>query len=218
MGDYAEIVKVITLAPELDPTGEAIKFLQLNKIIVSLGHSLASEQEARQAFDLGASMITHSFNAMPSLHHREPGLLAAAITDQRVACGLIADGQHVSPTMINILLNSCHHKDQVFLVSDALAPIGLPDGVYPWDSRQIFVENGTAKLESGTLSGTTLPLLSGVQNLVKWKICEPSRAIALATESPRQAIGLEGLAVGQAANLLRWQINPEKKQLTWQRL
>lgn len=216
LGDYAELVKVITLAPELDPTGEAITFLQSHNIIVSLGHSLATEQEARKAFELGASMITHSFNAMPSLHHREPGLLGAAITDRRVACGLIADGQHVSPTMIKILLNSCQQNDQVFLVSDALAPIGLTDGVYPWDSREIFVKDGTARLESGTLSGTTLPLLNAVQNLVKWNICEPSRAIALATESPRQAIGLEGLGVGQVANLLRWQLSPEK-QLTWQR-
>ena len=218
LGDYTEIVKVMTLAPELDPSGEAIKYLRSQNIIVSLGHSLASEQEARQAFDLGASMITHSFNAMPSLHHREPGMLGAAITNQRVACGLIADGQHVSPTMIKILLNSCNHSDQVFLVSDALAPIGLADGVYPWDSREIFVKDGTARLESGTLSGTTLPLLKGVQNLVKWDICEPSRAIALATESPRQAIGLKGFGVGQVANLLRWQINSENRQLTWQRL
>ncbi|MEO0835966.1 MAG: N-acetylglucosamine-6-phosphate deacetylase, partial [Cyanobacteria bacterium J06642_3] len=218
LGDYAEIVKIMTLAPELDPSGKAIKFLRSHNITVSLGHSLATETEARQAFELGASMITHSFNAMPSLHHREPGLLGAAITDQRVSCGLIADGQHVSPTMLKILLNSCEHKDQVFLVSDALAPIGLPDGVYPWDSREIFVKDGTARLESGTLSGTTLPLLQGVQNLVKWNICEPARAIALATESPRQAIGLKGLKVGQEANLLRWKINPKNHQITWRRL
>lgn len=218
LGNYAEIVKVITLAPELDPTGETIKYLRSQNIVVSLGHSLASEQEAKQAFDLGASMITHSFNAMPGLHHREPGLLGAAITDHRVACGLIADGQHVSPTMLKILLNSCQHSDRVFLVSDALSPIGLPDGVYPWDSRQIFVKDGTARLEAGTLSGTTLPLLNGVQNLVEWGICEPDRAIALATESPRQAIGLEGLGVGQVANLLRWQINSENQHLNWQRL
>ncbi|MHC5830850.1 MAG: N-acetylglucosamine-6-phosphate deacetylase, partial [Nostoc sp.] len=93
----------------------------------------------------------------------------------------------------------------------------LPDGVYPWDSRQIEVKNGTAQLADGTLSGTTLPLLVGVQNLVKWGICEVESAIALATNAPRQAIGLPGIAKSQPANLLRWHWDETTKELTWQR-
>lgn len=213
LGDYGLIVKVITLAPELDPTGTVIPYLRDQGMIVSLGHSLATATEARQAFDQGATMVTHAFNAMPILHHRNPGLLAAAIADERVWCGLIADGQHVDPLMMDILLR-CDRPDQAgtFLVSDALAPLGLPDGVYPWDEREITIDNGTARLEDGTLAGTTLPLLAAVTHLVQWQICSWDRAIALGTIAPRQAIGEaisdihSGIRVGtQIHHLLRWQ-------------
>ncbi|BAY07727.1 N-acetylglucosamine-6-phosphate deacetylase [Calothrix sp. NIES-2098] len=215
LGDYAQIVKVITIAPELDPTDEVIPYLRSLGITVSLGHSQATANQAQRAFELGATMVTHAFNAMPPLHHREPGLLGAAITHPRVMCGFIADGQHVAPTMLQILLRA---SEGLFLVSDALAPLGLPDGVYPWDSRQIEVKNGTARLLDGTLSGTTLPLLVGVQNLVKWGICDVERAIALATDAPRKAIALPGISPNQPANLLRWHWDEVTKELTWQRL
>ncbi|MBN3898153.1 MAG: N-acetylglucosamine-6-phosphate deacetylase [Nostoc sp. NOS(2021)] len=218
LGDYAHIVKVITLAPELDRTGEVIPYLRSLGIIVSLGHSQATSAQAQRAFEQGATMVTHAFNAMPALHHREPGLLGAAITHADVMCGFIADGKHVSPTMLQILLRASYQEKGLFLVSDALAPLGLPDGVYPWDSRQIEVKNGTAQLADGTLSGTTLPLLVGVQNLVKWGICDVESAIALATNAPRQAIGLPGIAKSQPANLLRWHWDDTTKELTWQRL
>lgn len=218
LGDYAHVVKVITLAPELDPTGEVIPYLRSLGITVSLGHSQATSAQAQLAFELGATMVTHAFNAMPPLHHREPGLLGAAITHPDVMCGFIADGEHVSPTMLQILLRASYQEKGLFLVSDALSPLGLPDGVYPWDSRQIEVKNGTARLADGTLSGTTLPLLVGVQNLVKWGICDVETAILLATDAPRQAIGLPGIAKSQPANLLRWHWDEATKELTWQRL
>lgn len=217
LGDYAQLVKLITLAPELEPTGKAIAYLCSLGITVSLGHSLATVAEAKQAFEQGATMVTHAFNAMPSLHHRHPGLLGEAIINPSVYCGLIADGQHVHPTMMQILLRASHYEQGIFLVSDALAPIGLPDGVYPWDTRQMEVKNGTARLTDGTLAGTTLPLLVGVQNLVQWG-CKPESAILMATEAPRKAIGLAGIAPGQPACLLRWHWDKAQNQLTWQRL
>ncbi len=218
LDNYTNIVKIITLAPELDPTNTAISYVLERGIIVSLGHSLATEQQAQTAFNLGASMVTHSFNAMPSLHHRQPGLLGAAIINPDVYCGLIADGNHVCPTMVKILLKASNYDRGVFLVSDALAPIGLPDGVYPWDTREITVTNGTARLADGTLSGTTLPLLTGVKNLVEWGICDLEKAIALATESPRKAIALSSLKVGQPAQFIRWHWNENQQNLTWTRL
>jgi N-acetylglucosamine-6-phosphate deacetylase len=226
LGDYAQIVKVITLAPELDTTGEVIPYLRSKGITVSLGHSQATATEAEDAFNRGATMVTHAFNAMPPLHHREPGLLGAAIIHPDVMCGFIADGEHVSPIMLQILLrastppaSSLGRKTMgLFLVSDALAPLGLPDGVYPWDTRQIEVKNGTARLPDGTLSGTTLPLLVGVQNLVKWGICDVESAIILATEAPREAINNPGISPNQPANLLRWHFDEATKELTWQRL
>lgn len=218
LGDYAQLVKIITLAPELDPSGETLDYLHSLGITISLGHSLATAEQATAAFNRGASMVTHAFNAMPPIHHRQPGLLGAAIVHPEVKCGLIADGEHVSPITIDLLLRASHYYKGIFLVSDALSPLGLPDGKYPWDSRQIEVINGTARLENGTLAGTTLPLLTGVQNLVKWGLCEVGDAIALATKSPRWAIGLPQLNIGQPASLLRWHLDESENLLTWERL
>ena len=217
LGDYSQIVKVITLAPELDSSNTAISYLRDRQIVVSLGHSQATATEAKQAFSQGASMVTHAFNAMPSLHHRQPGLLGEAMINPNVYCGLIADGNHVCPTMLEIVLRASDYERGIFLVSDALSPIGLPDGVYPWDEREITVVEGTARLADGTLSGTTLPLLVGVANLVKWG-CDLQKAIAMATESPREAIDLPGIAVGQQANLLRWRWDKSQQCLSQSRI
>ncbi|AFY61650.1 N-acetylglucosamine-6-phosphate deacetylase [Synechococcus sp. PCC 6312] len=220
LGDYSSLVKLITLAPELDETGRVIPYLRDLGITVSLGHSQATASQAQTAFDQGVTMLTHAFNAMPGLHHRQPGPLGAAIVDPRVSYGLIADGQHVDPLMLDVLIRSDRPGERgTFLVSDALAPLGLGDGVYPWDQREITVTNGTARLGDGTLAGTTLPLFKGVQNLVKWGICSPDQAIHLATNAPRQAMGLPGLEVGYPLDrLLAWEYEPESRQLSWESL
>ncbi len=215
---YEYIVKIITLAPELDITDEVIPYLSSRGIIASLGHSQANAKQAKKAFEMGASMVTHAFNAMPPLHHRQPGLLGEAMINKNVYCGLIADGNHVCPTMIELLLRSSLYEKGIFLVSDALAPIGLGDGVYPWDDRQIEVKKGTARLANGTLAGTTWPLLVGVKNLVEWQLCPLGNAIALATESPRKAIKLPGISPGQPAHLLQWHWNKENNQVNWERV
>ncbi|MFK8184791.1 MAG: N-acetylglucosamine-6-phosphate deacetylase [Phormidesmis sp.] len=221
IGEFVDTISIMTLAPECATENGVIEWLTGQGITVSLGHSLATSAQATEAFEQGATMITHAFNAMPGLHHREPGLLGAALTDARAYSGFIADGQHICPTMLNLLLRTGRGSQQaglggLFLVSDALSPLGLPDGTYPWDTREITVVNGTARLADGTLSGTTLSLIKGAQNLVEWGLCEPSEAIALVTQSPRQAIGLDTLVKGKTASLLRWQSNNE--QLHWKRL
>lgn len=227
IGDYSQTVKIITLAPELDSTETVIPYLKNLGITVSLGHSQATANQGEKAFNLGASMVTHAFNAMASLHHRKPGLLGAAITNSEVMCGLIADGNHVCSTMIEILLKASQYQQGIFLVSDALAPLGLPDGIYPWDSREIVVKNGTVKLEDGTLAGTTLSLLVGVKNLVKWGICDIETGIYLGTIAPRKALGMDSEMIGKSGkNLLRWQVNNVgvcssnsiEIELNWQRI
>ncbi|MDJ0507826.1 MAG: N-acetylglucosamine-6-phosphate deacetylase [Crocosphaera sp.] len=215
---YETIVKIITLAPELDLTDEVIPYLTSRGIVTSLGHSQANAKQAKKAFEMGASMVTHAYNAMPPLHHRQPGLLGEAMINAGVYCGLIADGNHVCPTMIELLLRGSLYERGVFVVSDALAPIGLGDGVYPWDDRQIEVKKGTARLANGTLAGTTLPLLTGIKNLVEWQLCPVGNAIALATESPRKAIGLSGISSGETASLLQWHWDKENKKLGWKRI
>ncbi|MGC9505221.1 N-acetylglucosamine-6-phosphate deacetylase [Baaleninema sp.] len=216
LGDFADIVKIVTLAPELEETGESIELLRNRGIVVSLGHSLATAAQANGAFEAGASMVTHAFNAMPGLHHREPGLLGAAMVRSGVRCGFIADGQHVCPTMLRVLLRAAEFDRGAFLVSDALAPLGLPDGRYPWDRREIEVTDGTARLLEGTLAGTTRSLLDGARNLLDWGICDIEESIALATISPRQALDLPTSLVGSSGNLLlRWQFRNGRWQ--WKR-
>jgi N-acetylglucosamine-6-phosphate deacetylase len=223
IGDFAETVRIVTLAPEIEVGEGVIEWLTQQGMTVSLGHSLATAAQANRAFDQGATMVTHAFNAMPGLHHREPRLLGAALTDSRVFCGFIADGQHICPTMLDLLMRLGRGSTDtalggLFLVSDALSPLGLPDGLYPWDTRQIEVINGTARLADGTLSGTTLPLIAGAMNLVNWEIACEGEAIALVTDAPRRAIGLPSLAPGSPAHLLRWRQDPQSNQLTWQLL
>ncbi|BAQ65313.1 N-acetylglucosamine-6-phosphate deacetylase [Geminocystis sp. NIES-3709] len=218
LGEYSHIIKIMTLAPELEQSEEVIPYLNSIEIIVSLGHSQATAEQAKRAFSQGASMVTHAFNAMPNLHHRQPGLLGEAIINPKVYCGLIADGNHVNPTMLNLILRASNYDEGIFLVSDALSPIGLRDGVYPWDDRTIEVINGTARLPDGTLSGTTLPLFVGAQNLVKWDICNIEQAISLVTDAPRKAIDLPCLQIGSSANLIRWRYHSQTRELEWFRI
>ena len=111
--------------------------------------------------------------------------------------------------MVNLLYRM---TNKIFLVSDALAPLGLPDGVYPWDDRLITIKNGTARLPDGTLSGTTVPMIETINNLVKWQICEPVEAIVKAINAPRLAINME---LNTTTQRLAW-YQTESGQLTWQ--
>jgi N-acetylglucosamine-6-phosphate deacetylase len=185
--------------------------------VVSLGHSEATESEATAAYDAGVAMVTHAYNAVPAMHHRAPGPVAAAVLRDDVALGLIADGVHVTPTMAVLLQRLA--PQQVVLVSDALAPYGLADGLHRWDERTLVVENGSCRLEDGTLAGVTLPLLEGALRLARWS-GRPERAIAAATVLPRRVLGekraISELLLGRPlAECLRW--SQGAGGLCWQR-
>ncbi|MEB3318714.1 MAG: N-acetylglucosamine-6-phosphate deacetylase [Cyanobacteriota bacterium] len=212
MGDVA----LMTLAPELEGAGALIEALRARQVVVCLGHSAADEPQADAAFAAGVGMITHAFNAMAGLHHRAPGPLGAAALRGDVALGLIADGVHVAPTMA-VLLQRLAPAATV-LVSDALAPYGLEEGAHRWDERLLLVQDGSCRLESGTLAGTTLPLLEGVIRLARWGV-PADQAIAAATLHPRQVLGetrpLHMLLMGRPlASCLRW--GEEDGELTWE--
>jgi N-acetylglucosamine-6-phosphate deacetylase len=178
-------IALVTLAPELKGAEPVIERLRSLGITVALGHSAANAKEAMAAYALGVGMLTHSFNAMPGLHHRAPGPLGAACRQGGIALGLIADGVHVDPTMAVLLQRLA--GDQLVLVSDALAPYGLADGQHRWDERVLLVENGTCRLEDGTLAGVTLPLLEGARRLARWS-GDPDGAIWAATRAPREVL------------------------------
>ncbi|MEB3351547.1 MAG: N-acetylglucosamine-6-phosphate deacetylase [Cyanobacteriota bacterium] len=215
--DPAADIALVTLAPELDGAAEVIAELRRRGVVVSLGHSRADEAEAAAAFGAGVTMLTHSFNAMAGLGHRSPGPLAAAVLHGGVALGLIADGVHVAPSMAVLLQRLA--PEQLVLVSDALAPYGLGDGRHRWDERALIVENGSCRLDDGTLAGVALPLLEGVVRLARWS-GRPEWAIAAATVAPRRVLGerrpVEGLLRGRPlAHCLRWQGEPAG--LAWRR-
>jgi N-acetylglucosamine-6-phosphate deacetylase len=199
-------IALMTLAPELEGADAVIAALRERGIVVSLGHSEASEAEAERAFEAGVGMLTHAFNAMPDLHRRAPGPVAAALMRDDVAVGLIADGVHVAPSMA-VLLQRLGPR-QVVLVSDALAPYGLAEGRHRWDERLLLVQDGSCRLEDGTLAGVTLPLLEGVVRLARWS-GEPGRAIAAATLLPRRVLGerrpVEDILLGMPIHdTVRW--------------
>jgi N-acetylglucosamine-6-phosphate deacetylase len=217
IGGFEDQIDLVTLAPELEGAGAVIGALRQRGIVVSLGHSAAGEAEANAAFDAGVAMLTHSFNAMAGLHHRAPGPLAAAALRGDIALGLIADGVHVHPSMALLLQRLA--PEQVVLVSDALAPYGLGEGRHRWDERLLLVQDGSCRLEDGTLAGVTLPLLEGVARLASWGAA-PERAIAAATVLPRRVLGdqrsaaemLVGMPLGES---LRWQ--RRSGDLSWRR-
>ncbi|MEN9540111.1 MAG: hypothetical protein RLZZ459_202 [Cyanobacteriota bacterium] len=214
---FEQEIALVTLAPELPGAGEVIEALRQLGILVSLGHSEASESQAAEAFSQGVGMITHAFNAMPGLHHRAPGPIATAARRGDVALGLIADGVHVAPSMAVLLQRLL--PEQTLLVSDALAPYGLADGVHRWDERALIVEQGSCRLEDGTLAGVTLPLLEAVRRLAGWS-GEEGQAIAAATVLPRRLLGGPATAAEQLrgrplAECLRWSGNAGN--LRWQR-
>ncbi|MBM5800826.1 MAG: amidohydrolase family protein [Cyanobacteria bacterium K_DeepCast_35m_m2_023] len=208
-------IALMTLAPELEGAAEVIAALRRLGVVVSLGHSAASETEAAAAFGTGVALVTHAFNAMPGLHHRQPGPLAAALLRGDVALGLIADGVHVAPSMAVLLQRLA--PEQVVLVSDALAPYGLGEGQHRWDERLLIVADGSCRLADGTLAGVTLPLLEGARRLAAWS-GEPGRAIAAATVLPRQVLGdqrsIAALLLGRPlGHCLRW--SAEREGLSW---
>ena len=215
-GPEADIA-LMTLAPELPGSAEVIAELRRLQVVVSLGHSAAGEAQADAAFDAGVSMLTHVFNAMPDMHRRAPGPVAAALRRGNVALGLIADGVHVAPTMAVLVQRLA--PEQVVIVSDALAPYGLAEGLHRWDQRPLIVQGGSCRLEDGTLAGVTLPLLEGVVRLARWSGAT-GRAIAAATVLPRRVLGerrsVPDLLIGRPLEeLLRWHEGPDG--LRWQR-
>ena len=214
---FEDQIDLVTLAPELEGAEAVIVALRQRGIVVSLGHSAASESDASAAFEAGVAMLTHSFNAMAGLHHRAPGPVAAAALRGDIALGLIADGVHVDPAMAVLLQRLA--PGQVVLVSDALAPYGLGEGRHRWDERVLLVQDGSCRLEDGTLAGVTLPLLEGVRRLASWGV-PAGQAIAAATVLPRAVLGDErtapelllGMPLGEG---LRW--NQGGDGLSWRR-
>jgi N-acetylglucosamine-6-phosphate deacetylase len=182
-------VKIMTIAPELKNSVKLIELLVENNIVVSMGHSLANEEDVLRAVEAGATRCTHLFNGMPALHQRQATLPTVALTDDRIAIELILDGSHLHPKMIDLACR-IKPKDKLIGVSDAIQGAGLKDGFYCLGGAQIQVFNGKSLTEDGILAGTTLTLEKGWHHLVTYSHMTITDAAACFSLNPAQNLNL----------------------------
>src|SRR6266516_3951460 len=208
--DHADVIKRVTIAPELSGALEAIENFQTRGISVSGGHSDAWDEEARAAFERGMRSVTHTFNCMSSARrrgvYRVGGLLEFALSEPQISCELIADGHHVSGTLMKMLYRAKGAGD-ICLVTDASAGAGLPNGSrFSLFGRDCVVEGGVCLLaDRSALAGSASRMIDLIRTSVHDVDLPLHEAITMATENPARAIGLETkgrLAVGADADFV----------------
>jgi N-acetylglucosamine-6-phosphate deacetylase len=177
------LIKKIALAPERQGVKEFVKAVTDEGVVVALGHSNATLEEADAAVEAGASVFVHAYNGMRGLNHREPGMVGALLSLNHVFSELICDGHHVHPKAADILMEKAGH-DHVALITDCMMAGGMPDGNYNLGEFPVVVKDGTARLESGNLAGSILKLKEAIKNVVDWGIATPEQAIMMATLVP----------------------------------
>ena len=185
-------VALVTLAPELPGALDLVRDLVARGVVVSAGHSSATAAEAEAAIDAGVRWVTHLFNAMVGLHHREPGLIGVALTDERVRVGLIADGVHVDRRAVALAARAL--GDRLTLVTDAVAAPGEAAGsagatAGPGTSGPVTVRDRAVRLADGTLAGSVLTLDEAVRNLVAFAGVDLATAVRAATSVPAAVLG-----------------------------
>ena len=215
-------LRQVTLAPELPGALGAIPVLRAAGVRVAVGHTEADEGLARAAFDRGARLLTHAFNAMPGIGHREPGPVVAAIRDERVTAELILDGVHVHPDVARLLLEAA--PGRVALISDAMAAAGAADGAYQLGSLNVAVVDGVARLTQpdgspGSIAGSTLTLDRALRAATELCGMSLRAAVAALTWVPARALGLEGrlgrLAPGYAADAVLLSSDAREVRAVW---
>ena len=163
VGDCADAVTSITLAPEVDGAKELIKYLSEQGIVVSMGHTKATYEEAMEGIKCGASHSTHLFNAMTPFTHRAPGVVGATF-DSDITTETISDGIHIAFPALRVAYKQ-KGTDNVLLISDAMEACGMPDGQYSLGGQDVIVKNGAARLVDGTLAGSVLTLDRAIHNI-----------------------------------------------------
>lgn len=182
--------RLVTIAPELPGALALIAELVARGVRVSVGHSAADFDQATAAFDAGATYATHLFNAMPPLHHRQPGLAGAALDDRRVSVGLIADGVHTHAAIVRLVATAVGPQ-RVSLVTDATAALGLPSGGVTLAGRELLVDETSVRLaEDGRLAGSALAADEGLRRFRAMSGWSAADAIATMTTVPARLLGL----------------------------
>ncbi|EST53300.1 N-acetylglucosamine-6-phosphate deacetylase [Brevibacillus panacihumi W25] len=184
------MLKVVTIAPEQPGAAEAIRWLNGQGVLVSAGHTGASFDEAAQAVQAGVGHFTHCFNAMTGLHHREPGVVGAAMYHEHLSTELIADGIHVHPAVMRILYR-VKKADRLALISDSMRAAAMGEGKYDLGGQEVTVKGEEAKLADGTLAGSILTLNRAVENMVKLSRVPLPEAVQMASQTPASLLGLD---------------------------
>ncbi len=181
---------IVTLAPEVRGALDVIRRLERAGVVASLGHSAADVAAGAAGLAAGARLGTHLFNAMPPLHHREPGLVGALLASDATV-GLIADGQHVDPLVVDVVVRAAGPR-RVALVSDALALAGMPPGPGVLGDQAVTSDGRLVRRGDGTIAGSAVLLDACFGNVVRWlPWLEPARALQMATETPAAVLGPE---------------------------
>ncbi|PWB98134.1 N-acetylglucosamine-6-phosphate deacetylase [Salinibacterium hongtaonis] len=198
-------LRQVTIAPELPGAFDAIETFASAGVAVGIGHTDASYETARAAFDSGATLLTHAFNAMPGIHHRAPGPIIAAFEDDRVTIELILDGTHVHSDVARLAFASA--RGRIALVTDAMAAAGSVDGDYRLGELNVSVRDGRALLSgTSTIAGSTLTQDAALHQAITQVGIDPVAAVAAVTATPAKAVGLGDrfgrLARGYAADVV----------------
>ena len=198
-------IKLVTLAPEQPGGLELVRYLTKNGIIASIGHSDATFAEVMEAIDAGANHVTHLFNQMRGLHHREPGVVGAAFLKEELKTELIADGVHVRPEMVELAFK-LKRKEGLILITDSMRAKCLKNGHYDLGGQDVTVKDGKAVLEDGTLAGSILRLGDAVRNLQIFSRCSLRDAVEMASVNPAKQLNLYdrkgSLSVGKDADIV----------------
>ena len=183
-------IRIVTLAPEVDGAEEFIRHLTAQGIVSSIGHTGAKYPDIEKAVANGASNVTHTYNAQTALHHREIGTVGSAMLIDDLNCELICDTIHVSVPAMRLLVKN-KPLDKLSLITDAMRAKGLPDGESELGGQKVFVKDGEARLEDGTLAGSVLRMNRAVQNMVE-KVGVPfTQAVDYATINPARMLKID---------------------------
>jgi len=184
------VMKIVTLAPELDGSKLLIQRLRELGIVASIGHSNATYTQAVDAIKHGVRHATHVFNRMSGFDPREPGVIGAVLVHDELTAELICDNIHVHPAAMS-LLTRVKGSERVVLVTDAIQAAGMPDGEYALGQQHIIVKNGVSRLESGDLAGSTLTMDRAVRNMMKFVGTPLQTSVKMATMNPAVVINVD---------------------------
>jgi len=196
-------VRMMTIAPEIPGATEVIVEAANRNVCVSIGHSDAEMPIARDAVSAGARHATHTFNAMRPLDHRDPGIIAEVLTDDRLTADIIVDGIHVSPPVVQLFMQA-KGTERAVLITDAISATGMPDGRYQLGPIEVEVKDGKCT-SNGSLAGSVLTMDRAVRNVTQFARWSLKDAVRAASLNPARATGLKGygvLAVGSDANFV----------------